>query len=194
MDYLRSGLNTLFGRHAAPLASEPFDLIGGYFPDANEIRLDFFFDATQVNEEINDLEASGEDLGDLRLWLSEGRFDFDARAELIFHGLDPPGSSILTLSDLLSAPGPQDLHTLEASGTLFVALPVASTESSQPTLYKDITSEDVFDPTRLHLTVDDLSDSMPSQNTDVVQVIYLDLDGASNLTYEGPITISGVEK
>ncbi len=142
--------------------------------------------AVQVKEEINDLEVAVEDLAGPNLRVSEGRFDFDARVELVFHGLDPPGSATLSLSDLLSAPGPQSLYTLDTSGTLFVALPVVSTESSQPTLSIDITSEDVFDPTRLHLAVDDPQNVILTQDESEDSLVV----GASE-TLKGSGTIEG---
>jgi hypothetical protein len=44
----------------------------------------------EVNEDIDGLGVSMEDSPGSSLAVTEGRFDFDSRVELVFHGLDPP--------------------------------------------------------------------------------------------------------
>jgi len=46
----------------------------------------------QVNEDIDGLTVAAQDMPDANQMISGGRFDFDARVELIFHGLDPPSA------------------------------------------------------------------------------------------------------
>jgi len=83
----------------------------------------------EVNEDIDGLAVSVEDFPGSSFAVSEGRFDFDSRVELVFHGLDPPA--------------------VEASGSLSIDLPVASDNPTQPTFYIYRTSDNPFDSTYL---------------------------------------------
>jgi hypothetical protein len=202
LDYIRTvTLDPLYRDFEGRNSAEPFTLSGTYFPDTQEVRIDFIADATrvmdaavdlnklfadqlgdagisidsemafnlelglmldfsigmdlgqtglptgedgfvsvrqasvtvQVNEDIGNLGVSVEDIPGSVFAVSKGRFDFDSRIELVFHGLDPP--------------------TLETSGSLSIALPVASDNPIQPTFYINIQSNNIFDPTSLDLTV-----------------------------------------
>ncbi|MFC1891596.1 LEPR-XLL domain-containing protein, partial [Thermodesulfobacteriota bacterium] len=83
----------------------------------------------QVNEEIDGLGVTVENLPDANPGVSEGRFDFDSRVEFVFHGLDPP-----------------------AIGTLSLELPFSYQDTSQPKITLYITSDNIFDPTDLALS------------------------------------------
>jgi len=109
----------------------------------------------QVKEEIDGLGVTVEDLPGTGLMISEGRFDFDARVEYVFHGLDPPVSSTITLSDLSTAPEPGSLFDIQSSGTLSLELPVKSQDPIHPILIIYASSGNVFDPARLDLSVVD---------------------------------------
>ena len=85
----------------------------------------------------------------MSLGVSEGRFDFYARADAVFHGLDPPAAAQLTLTDFLNAADSASLIDLLVSGSLSIELPASSDNPAEPTLYIDISSNDVFDPTSL---------------------------------------------
>ena len=99
--------------------------------------------AIQVNEEINGLGVTVEDLPGSSFGVSEGRFDFDARVELLFHGLDPPITQTLTLPDLLNAPAQDSLVDIQASGTFSLELPI--TDFTQTYLIIYTGSDNVFD-------------------------------------------------
>jgi len=113
----------------------------------------------RVNEDIDSPGITSDDCSDPSPGIPEGRFDFDARAELVFHGLDPPDSSELTLSDLLIAPDLSSLVDIQTSGTLFAELPVAASLSEEPIpdrpqsiIYIHVTSDNLFDPASLDVS------------------------------------------
>ncbi|KPK77291.1 MAG: hypothetical protein AMJ79_03720, partial [Phycisphaerae bacterium SM23_30] len=87
--------------------------------------------AVQAEEKIHGMGVVVDALPGSSFGVSEGRFDFDSRVELVFHGLDPP--------------------TGEPSGSLYLELPVVSGNASQPTFYINIQSNNVFDPASLDL-------------------------------------------
>ncbi|KPL11372.1 hypothetical protein AMJ85_03690, partial [candidate division BRC1 bacterium SM23_51] len=82
LDYIRiTGRKSLFNGFSNQLASEPFLFEGAGEPSA----------AVQVNEAVDGLGLNGEELPDQPFGASGDRFDFDTRADQVFHGLDPPG-------------------------------------------------------------------------------------------------------
>ncbi|MCD6137516.1 MAG: LEPR-XLL domain-containing protein, partial [Deltaproteobacteria bacterium] len=101
------------------------------------------------------------ELPQLRLKVENGTVNLDARAEFVFHGLDPPGSPEVTLADFLDAQDSSSVVDIQTSGVLFAELPAAVSEaetptsdSSQPILYIYVSSDNIFDPTCLDLSVD----------------------------------------
>ncbi|MFC1869575.1 LEPR-XLL domain-containing protein, partial [Thermodesulfobacteriota bacterium] len=67
----------------------------------------------QVKEDIDGLVITVEDFPEANR-VSGGRFDFDARVELIAHGLDPPADGAITLSGFTNATNPDDLIDIQA--------------------------------------------------------------------------------
>ncbi|MHB8092108.1 MAG: LEPR-XLL domain-containing protein, partial [Syntrophales bacterium] len=109
----------------------------------------------RVNQEINGLGLTVEGLADSGMIVSEGRFAFDARTEIVAHGHDPPVLSLGSLSDFrLDALADNGFDT-RTSGTFSLTLPVASENSSHPILIIYVTSEELLDPSRVDLTIDD---------------------------------------
>ena len=106
----------------------------------------------QVNEQIDGPGVTVENLPESNFAVSGGRFDFDSRVELVFHGLDPPAAGTLTLSDLLNASTPDSLIDIQASGTLSLELPITSQDPTRPILIIYVSSDSVFDPSPLTLS------------------------------------------
>jgi len=104
----------------------------------------------QVKEEIDGLGVTVEDFPDANR-VSGGRFDFDARVELISHGLDPPVDGTITLSGFNTAANPDDLIDIQASGISSLDLPIVSSDQSY--LNINAASDNVFDPATLQATV-----------------------------------------
>jgi len=86
----------------------------------------------RANEDIDGLTVSVEAIPESSFGISEGRFDFDSRIELVFHGLDPPA--------------------VNSSGTLFIELPITSANPFDPALYISIQTQNIFDPSALSLS------------------------------------------
>ncbi|MCK9365205.1 MAG: LEPR-XLL domain-containing protein, partial [Syntrophales bacterium] len=107
----------------------------------------------RVNQEINGLGLTVEGLADSGMTVSEGRFAFDARTEIVAHGHDPPVLSLGSLSDFrLDALADNGFDT-RTSGTFSLTLPVSSENSSHPILIIYVTSEDVSDPSGSGVTL-----------------------------------------
>jgi len=89
--------------------------------------------AVRVNQEFSGLGAAVVDFPGSRSGFAEGRFDFDSRTELIFHGLDPPSA--------------------ESDGTLSVTLAIVSDNPVQPPLHIRGESDNPFDPAHSNVTL-----------------------------------------
>ncbi|MFC1535318.1 LEPR-XLL domain-containing protein, partial [Thermodesulfobacteriota bacterium] len=141
----------------------------------------------QVNEEINGLSVTQEDLPNQNLGVSGGRFDFDSRVEFVFHGLDPPFTQTLNLPDFLSTTNSDSLMETQASGTFSLELPI--TDSDQTYIIVCTSSDNVFDAISLNLTVDVQQDLTLPDDTSLVVGPSDTLKGSG--TIDGDVILGG---
>ncbi|MFC1829891.1 LEPR-XLL domain-containing protein, partial [Thermodesulfobacteriota bacterium] len=140
----------------------------------------------RVNEEIDGLGVTVENLPNANLEVSEGRFDFDSRVELIFHGLDPPTVGTLTLSDLQNTTAMDSLFDIQASGTFSIELPVTDSTQTHFIIYAG--SDNVFDPMKLELEIEHntVSPFEFSLSSDVPTDVTLLIDGDDLVIVDNP--------
>ena len=122
-------------------------------PDAAYLTVQEAAVAVRINENLFDLGATSEPIAATSLGSPAGQFEFDARVEFVFHGLDPPAESTLSIADLRVTPLPENFVAIQTSGTFSLEFQI--TDSSSRQLVIHAASDNVFDPTRTTVQVDE---------------------------------------